>query len=88
MSHPLSAKHFRLPVMNKKMAEKMQCIECGIRELPSSLSELVTPGFCEQDGCIFLISLRVRDTNVTMRDFPDKTGYECFVNSIQMRQRG
>lgn len=71
-------------MMNKKMAEEMRCIDWGNRELPSSLSELITPGFCEQDGCIFFVSLRVRDTNATTSDFPDKTGYECFVNSIHI----
>ena len=33
---------------------------------------------------LFLASLAKLDTNITATDFPDKTGHECFVNSIHV----
>ncbi|RJG12039.1 hypothetical protein D3879_01550 [Pseudomonas cavernicola] len=70
--------------MNKKMDQVIQGSSWDGRMLPPELSELLAPGFFKRDGCTFLASLAKGDTNVSASDFPDKTGYECFVNSVHI----
>lgn len=69
--------------MNKKMAKKLG-ISIDKQKLPPQLSDLISAGFHESDDGIFLAALDTGNTNVTASDFPDKTGYECFVNSIHI----
>jgi hypothetical protein len=42
------------------------------------------PEIVEIDGCVFLSEEYSRSKSVCLRDFPDRTGYECFVNHIHM----
>jgi hypothetical protein len=70
--------------MNKKMATQIQHLNRNGGALPEALFQLAKSGFFEREGCIFLASLATAHTNVSARDFPDKTGYECFINSIHM----
>lgn len=70
--------------MNKKMdAEYRRLSESGI-DLHGALGEIVHGGFCSEDGCFFLKKCFEVDTNVSRKDFFDKTGYECFINSINI----
>lgn len=70
--------------INRKMAEEMKDIEWSGNVLPAELLDLLRQGFCERDGCIFLVSLVSKETNASGSDFPDRTGHECFVNSIHI----
>lgn len=69
--------------MNRNMTMAMQEI-ARADKLPSDLADLVNQGFLTRDGCVFLSGLAGRQTNASADDFPDKTGYECFVNSIHI----
>ena len=51
--------------------------------LPQELLTLLNAGFLEQDQCVFLSALR-KEAPVKRLDFPDCTGYECFVNHIHV----
>lgn len=68
--------------MNKKMNIEMQNISLDGKKLPTELSKLIASGFHVRDNHTFLVSLSKIDTNVSADDFPDKTGYECFINSV------
>jgi hypothetical protein len=70
--------------MNKAMSEKISSVDWYAKELPSELSKIIESGFCESDEGIFIAALRKKSTNVSKKDFPDRTGYECFVNSIHI----
>jgi hypothetical protein len=50
----------------------------------SSLRKIANSGFKLQDGCYFLHALADNSLNVSKENFPDYTGYECFVNSIHI----
>lgn len=52
--------------------------------LPPELLEISTDGFREADGCVVLDALFRRGVNAGVDDFPDRTGFECFVNSIHI----
>ena len=48
-----------------------------------ALLKLSVKGFIEVDGCYFLKAL-YKKAKATQQDFPDKTGYECFVNGFHI----
>lgn len=70
-------------IMNDKMAAALKK-EARCDSLPSELAEMVGEGFVTQDGSLLLRSLSRINTNVALTDFPDRTGYECFINSIHV----
>ena len=53
-------------------------------ELPAKLGELLSAGFIDQDGCVFFADLAKRAGSASRSDFPDLTGYECFVNRVHI----
>lgn len=58
--------------------------EMSIRNpLAPALKIIADGGFLQRDGCAILQSLMV-DTNVTLSTFMDRTGYECFFNSLHI----
>ena len=70
--------------MNQKMKHALHATEWTSNELPETLSNLAVRGFIEHDECFFLASTIEKKTNISSSDFPDKTGYECFINSIHI----
>jgi len=40
------------------------------------------PEFVKIDGCVILLEEYERSKHVNLRQFPDRTGYECFVNHV------
>jgi hypothetical protein len=53
--------------------------------LDESLTETVTmPVFESVDGSVFLKKELERAHHVKTSDFPDRTGYECFVNHVHL----
>ena len=53
------------------------------KALPQKLLTTLNGGFVEEDQCVFL-SLLKKKAPVRRPDFPDCTGYECFVNHIHV----
>lgn len=53
-------------------------------ELNSQLKKIVEKGFIEREKCFFLKELFNKSTNATQCDFPDETGYECFINTVHI----
>ncbi|MDR3445808.1 MULTISPECIES: hypothetical protein [unclassified Dyella] len=59
----------------------------GLQALPPLtplLSDILDAGFVIKDGCYFVAALMPDSTNVSLSSFPDRTGYECFINSIHV----
>jgi hypothetical protein len=53
-------------------------------QLAAELRRLVEPGIVEQDGCWLLASQLKAGTAGQRQHFPDRTGYEAFVNHIHV----
>lgn len=71
-------------VMNERMRKELVGISLEGKNLPSGLSELLELGFFEMNGCVFIQSLKDKCLSVSQASFPDKTGLECFVNSVHI----
>lgn len=52
--------------------------------LSEKLSELLSEGFTDLDGAIVFTAMRDTAEKVTPDNFPDRTGYECFVNHVHV----
>lgn len=70
--------------INRTLWEKHFAPQTVMNSLPSELLTIIAQGFERKSGCAFLASLAKRQMNSNANDFPDKTGYECFVNSIHI----
>lgn len=70
--------------MNGKMNTNLSVIELGERKLAPALQAIVERGIDFDDGVCILRALKPGGSRVDRGDFPDKTGYECFVNSIHL----
>lgn len=56
-------------------------------KLSEKLSQLLTQGFTDLDGAIVYAAMRNIAENVKAENFPDLTGYECFVNHIHVEDQ-
>jgi hypothetical protein len=54
------------------------------KQLSRKLVELLDAGFTRADGCVLQAALEKLRGNANIDDFPDRTGYECFVNHIHV----
>ena len=54
------------------------------KSLNRKLAELLDSGFTRADGCVLHAAQEKLRGNATLEDFPDRTGYECFVNHIHV----
>lgn len=52
--------------------------------LSKTLLGIVHSGFTRVDGCVILAERSNLTGNATLKDFPDRTGYECFVNHLHV----
>ncbi|RUO31154.1 hypothetical protein [Aliidiomarina soli] len=68
---------------NDKMVDAISSIEFDIVKLPKKLNRIIAKGFVIKFECVFLRALYAMG-RVGREDFPDGTGYECFVNHIHM----
>lgn len=71
-------------IMNSEMLKAYKNLSLVNIELDHSLVEIAESGFRNKDGCFFLGKCFGIDTNTSANDFPDKTGYECFINSVNI----
>lgn len=69
---------------NNRILDIISSNDFDLVNLPEDLVGIIDQGFLAEDDCIFLRSLYVLDRNVKKLDFPDSTGYECFVNHIHI----
>ena len=53
-------------------------------QLKISLQKLLDSGFKNSNDCYFLETLFNQQSHIQQSDFIDKTGYECFINSIHI----
>lgn len=56
-------------------------------KLSEKLSQLLAPGFTDLGGAIVLTAMRNIAENVKPENFPDLTGFECFVNHIHVEDQ-
>lgn len=52
--------------------------------IPKGLSELLQSGIHYQDDCYTLKRNLITSKEVTIKDFSDLTGYECYINRINI----
>lgn len=69
--------------MNSKMAARLET-STAIGVLPVGLCDVLRKGFQFRDGCLFLTHFAHRAAIESIDAFPDRTGYECFVNSFHV----
>src|ERR1700682_1551725 len=53
-------------------------------KLSEKLSQLLAQGFTDLDGAIVFTAMHPIAENVNHKNFPDLTGFECFVNHIHV----
>jgi hypothetical protein len=70
--------------MNSEMLKAYSYFSSDNIDLNRSLLEIAESGFMVKDGCFLLGKCMDADTNVSISNFPDKTGYECFINSVNI----
>lgn len=58
--------------------------DIGPKKLPVPLYDIVNNGFIQKGGCYIFSFFDGKRTHSPIDDFADKTGYECFVNSLVM----
>ena len=68
--------------MNSKMLDLYRKSALCEIALSGELAEIASSGFKELDGCLFVSKLIDYGSSATIYDFPDRTGYECFINSV------
>jgi len=71
-------------ILNYKM---LLCIFKQISEnkkLNDNLNHLLLEGFLFYEDCCFLTTLYKQQNHINKSDFIDKTGYECFINSVHI----
>ena len=56
-------------------------------KLTAALSQILAQGFTELGGAIVFTAGRAIGENVEPRNFPDLTGFECFVNHIHVEDQ-
>jgi len=67
---------------NKKMLEILAGQLCNSISLDIELKKIIKSGFINKNDCFILKSLSQK--HIKINDFIDKTGYECFINSIHI----
>jgi hypothetical protein len=72
--------------MNGRFLDFLNSQHCPkqVSSLEPKLARIIDAGFTVVDGCFLLTALADVTTNATEDSFPDKTGYECFINHIHI----
>jgi hypothetical protein len=73
-----------MKVLNEKMFNLIYKIPHREHHLDKHLESIIEAGFKELNGYYFISSLVKNSQSVIASDFPDKAGFECFVNSIHI----
>ena len=70
---------------NKNMTRRYaSCLMITDTALPRHFSSILKSELIKKDDCVFVKSLLAQCDAVSSNNFPDKTGYECFVNHIHI----
>lgn len=69
--------------VNSKMKQLLE-LRKPEDELSPMLGAIADAGFTSIEGCYLLSALSSINTNVSLADFKDRTGYECFINSLHI----
>ena len=72
--------------INLKMAKRIDEIQSQAVKvmLPAELLSIVEQGFEIRQNCALLVAQIPGGSNASLKDFPDRTGYECFINSFHI----
>mgnify|MGYP003576508955 CR=1 FL=1 len=69
--------------MNSSMSKVYGSVRSEV-ELESGLRSIADSGFKEKCGCFVFGKFLDIETNAEVGEFQDRTGYECFINSINI----
>jgi hypothetical protein len=72
--------------MNSPFVNLLRPLRGGIEkiQLESKLARIADGGIVSVDNSFLLRELANVKTNATQENFPDKTGYECFINHVHI----
>lgn len=70
--------------MNRIMKKNLKNIQYADANILKDILSVLHEDFLEHDGCILISSSLFEKSHASVDDFQDKTGYECFVNSIHI----
>lgn len=70
--------------LNSRMRSEISGCDFSKIIIPDSLWLILDGGFFLKDGCVFLNGLFSASASVAIGDFCDRTGFECFVNSLHI----
>jgi len=71
--------------INRLFVSSLKSLQGGSRlPLDAKLDTIASDGIVAIDGCYLLRTEAEKSTNATISDFPDETGYECFINHIHI----
>lgn len=73
-----------MKIFNEKMYNLFKTLQFSESNLHENLLGIIASGFLNVDGCYVISALLKNCQSIGERDFVDKTGYECFVNSIHI----
>lgn len=68
--------------MEKLYSNNLLLIDKG--EINSELFKIIKNGFIEKKDCVLIKYFLEINDHVSLKDFFDKTDYECFINSINI----
>jgi hypothetical protein len=71
--------------MNRRFVDLLASLNREVRmPLAPQLEAIVNDGIVVVNGCYLLAKEANAESNAKREDFPDKTGYECFINHIHI----
>jgi len=83
-------KGIAVPTMraNKAFTQLLARLNVDISSPGLGPSAKTIPALTRVDGSIFLVAEHLKSKSVSLEDFPDRTGLECFVNHVHLPFRG
>lgn len=70
--------------VNSLMASRLSSMKTLDNTLDGELLKIADMGICYNHGVAEVVGLQSNGKAVEIADFPDLTGYECFVNSLNV----
>jgi hypothetical protein len=68
--------------MNRRMTDLLNAGATGF--VPARFADFVDGGFKESDGCYLFSSRPPSPPLAALKQYPDRTGYECAANEVQV----
>jgi hypothetical protein len=74
--------------MNGKMSSLLMQMNIAVSDIGQFRAAEPTPAISTVDGCVVITDEYERNRHVKVTDFPDRTGFECFINHAHLPYQG